>query len=96
MQESFKEQISLAEIAEFIQIHPVHLAQTFRRFRHTTIGNYLRELRLQNAQKELLETKKSLSEIAMDNGFSDQSHLSRLFKQKTGVSPKEYRQKFKS
>ena len=92
LKERFNEQISLAEIAEFVQIHPVHLAQSFRKYRNTTVGNYLREIRLENAKKDLLATKKSLSEIALNNGFSDQSHFSRLFKQKFGVTPSQFRQ----
>jgi AraC family transcriptional regulator len=91
LKERFNENLSLNEIAEFVQIHPVHLAQSFRKYRNTTVGNYLREIRLENAKKDLLETKKSLSEIALNNGFSDQSHFSRLFKQKFGVTPKEFK-----
>ena len=87
----FNEQISLNEIAEFVNIHPVHLAQSFRKFRQTTIGNYLREIRLENAKKDLIETNQTLSEISFNNGFSDQSHFSRLFKQKFGVTPSQFR-----
>lgn len=96
LKERFNENISLKEIAEFVQIHPVHLAQSFRKYRQTTVGNYVREIRLETAKKDLLETKKSLSEIALNNGFSDQSHFSRLFKQKFGVTPSQFRQNFKS
>ena len=96
LQERFNEQILLTEIAEFVQIHPVHLAQSFRKYRNTTVGNYLREIRLEKSRQELIETKKTLSEISFNNGFSDQSHFSRLFKQKFGITPNQYRQNFKS
>lgn len=95
LRERFNEQLSLAEIADFVQIHPVHLAQSFRKFRQTTIGNFLREIRLEQACRELIKTKKTLSEISVDNGFSDQSHLSRIFKQKFGVTPNEFRKSFR-
>lgn len=95
LKERFRENLSLAEIAEFVQIHPVHLAQSFRKYRQTTIGQFLRQIRLENAHLQLTKTQKSLAEIALENGFSDQSHFSRLFKQKFGVTPNEYRQSFK-
>lgn len=90
--ERFTENLTLAEIAEFAKIHPVHLAQTFRKFHRITIGQFLRQTRLQNAQRQLHHTRKSISEIAFENGFSDQSHFSRLFKQNFGVTPNRYRQ----
>lgn len=92
LQARFNETLSLNEIAEFVNVHPVHLAQSFRKYRQTTIGNYLREIRLENACQQLTKTKKSLAEIALENGFSDQSHFSRLFKQKFGITPSKYRQ----
>lgn len=92
LHERLTENFSLDEIANFAEIHPVHLAQTFRKFHQTTIGNYLRRLRLENASRQLKETSKSLAEIALDNGFSDQSHFTRHFKREFGATPNEYRQ----
>ena len=96
LRERFNETLSLSEIANFANIHPVHLAQSFRKYRQTTIGNYLREIRLENAKRDLIETQNSLAEIALNNGFSDQSHFSRLFKQNFGVTPSQFRQRFNS
>lgn len=92
LHERFAENFTLDEIAGFVNIHPVHLAQTFRKFHQTTIGNYLRLLRLENAKLQLTYTKQSLSDISFNNGFSDQSHFSRLFKQKYGITPNQFRQ----
>jgi AraC family transcriptional regulator len=95
LQQRYSEQISLSEIAAFVQVHPIHLAQSFRKFRGTTVGNYLREIRLERARRELIETTKTLAEVSLNNGFCDQSHLSRLFKQKFGATPHAYRQSFR-
>ena len=95
LQQRYNEQISLTEIAAFVRVHPVHLAQSFRKYRQTTVGNYLREIRLERARRELIETNKTLAEISLNNGFCDQSHLSRLFKQKFGATPHAYRQSFR-
>ncbi len=92
LKERFNESLSLSEIAEFAQVHPIHLAQTFRKIHRITIGQFLRHLRLEKAHEQLLKTRRSLAEIAFENGFSDQSHFSRLFKQKFGSPPSQYRQ----
>lgn len=91
LHERFTESFSLDELASFAEIHPVHLAQTFRKFHQTTIGDYLRRLRLKNALRHLSETNKTLAEIAFDNGFADQSHFTRLFKREFGTTPNRYR-----
>ena len=91
LRERYAEPFSLKEVADNVNIHPVHLAQTFRKFHRTTVGNYLRQIRLENARRELAETKLSISEISYLNGFSDQSHFSRLFKKEFQTTPSEYR-----
>jgi AraC family transcriptional regulator len=72
--------------------HPVHVAQTFRRFHECTIGEYLRRLRVDFACKELVGSEKAMSEIALAAGFSDQSHFNRSFKREVGMSPSQYRE----
>jgi AraC family transcriptional regulator len=95
LRERFAEPFSLAEVAEFVEIHPVHLAQTFRRFHHTTVGNFIRQIRLENARQELSSCIKTIAEISVDNGFSDQSHFTRSFKLEFGTTPNEYRKSFR-
>jgi len=48
-------------------------------------------VRIEFARRELAGSSASLSAIAAEAGFCDQSHFSRLFKQYTGVTPAEYR-----
>lgn len=63
-------------------------------FKETTgwgFGDYLRDLRLERAARLLRESDDSVAEIAHRTGFSDQSHLQRLFKQKHQISPLAYR-----
>jgi len=92
LEERYSEPFSLKEVANHVNIHPVHLAQTFRKFHRTTVGNYLRQIRLENARQNLIKTQKTLTEISYENGFSDQSHFTRLFKKEFGITPNEYRQ----
>lgn len=86
-----REHLSLREIAEIVGIHPVHLATTFRQHFACTIGQYQRRLRVEFAREQLANRQLSLSEIALNAGFGDQAHFSRVFKQVTGMTPTQYR-----
>ena len=72
-------------------VHPVHLARTFRETQGMTIGQYFRGVRLARATDLLRDPRRPLSDIAIEAGFSDQSHLCREFKRATGVSPGRFR-----
>jgi AraC family transcriptional regulator len=83
----------LSSLAEGVAMHPVHLARIFRRRYKRTIGEYIHGRRIQAASRALVETKDSIAKIAADCGFSDQSHMTRVFKAATGTTPKEYRRR---
>ena len=88
---NFSRRITLAAIGKAANAHPVHVAQTFRRFHHCTIGEYLRRLRIEFACRELANTANPLAEIAARAGFADQSHFNRTFKRMVGMAPSQYR-----
>jgi AraC family transcriptional regulator len=88
---NFSQRITLAAIGMAANVHPVHVAQTFRRFHHCTIGDYLRKLRIEFACQELAHTEAPLADIAARAGFSDQSHFNRTFKKMVGMAPSQYR-----
>jgi AraC family transcriptional regulator len=83
--------VSLAEIATEAGVHPVHLAAVFRRCLGCSIGEFVRNCRVRYAAEQLAQRHRSLPEIALDAGFSDQSHFTRVFKRITGVTPAVYR-----
>jgi len=86
------EEITVAEIAAAVGVHPLHLARTFRRFFGCSPGEFLRKCRINRASNLLLDRKKTLVEIALTSGFSDQSQFTRSFKQSTGMTPGKFRQ----
>ena len=65
----------------------------FQSLFNTTPGRWLTEKKLEKARKLLLQTDRSISDIAFDSGFENTAHFSRLFKQKTGASPLDYRRR---
>lgn len=91
LQARFQENLDLATIAAEVDVHPVHLARVFRRYEGCTVGAYVRNLRIEYACRQLLTSDEALSTIAHAAGFADQSHFSRSFKQRMGLSPSVYR-----
>jgi AraC family transcriptional regulator len=89
--ESFSDNLTMAGLAETVGVHPVHLATVFRKHYLCTIGEYIRQRRVEYASCQLSSTDKRLVEIALAAGFSDQSHFSKTFKHFTGVSPARFR-----
>lgn len=87
----FQENVTLAEVAVQVDIHPAYLATTFREKYGVTIGEFVRRLRIEQARSELSKGEQSLAAIALAAGFADQSHFSRTFKRYTGRTPTEYR-----
>ena len=77
-------------LARLAGVHASHLLRTFRRYHGATIANYVRQRRIQRARTEVATTKRPLSVIALDAGFADQAHFTRLFKQAFGETPGQY------
>jgi AraC family transcriptional regulator len=82
----------LDEIAAETGVHPSSLAHEFRRYFHTTMGQYARRLRLQWAVDRIQSTDEPLAQIALAAGYSDQPHLTRHCRRMLGVSPSQLRQ----
>ena len=89
--DNFTERLTLSEIAEAVGVHPVYLAGVFRQHYHCSIGDYVRQLRVEFASRELSTTAAPLGDIALAAGFAHQSHFSRTFKRLTGMTPAQYR-----
>jgi AraC family transcriptional regulator len=87
---------SLTGLAESVGVHPVTLARAFRGAFGCTVGEYVRRLRIERAARKLTDTDLSLAEIALGEGFSDQSHFSNLFRRHTGLSPFQFRRAVRS
>jgi AraC family transcriptional regulator len=88
----FTENLTLADIAQYVGIHPVHLSQTFHRTYQCTVGDYVRKLRIEYACHELATSNKPIVDIALAAGFCDQSHFTRSFKRAIGAAPSQYRE----
>ena len=82
--------LSLSTVAAHVGAHPATVAAAFRRFHRTSVGEFIRDRRLERARAALVEARKPIKEIAVDCGFYDQAHFGRLFKRRFGVSPAKF------
>jgi len=90
---TYLQQITISGVADRVQVHPVHLATTFRHKYGQGIVEYIRGRRIDFASRQLSDSDAALAAIAQAAGFCDQSHFSRTFKQVTGMTPAAYRAK---
>lgn len=89
--EQFRESIHLSDIAHRVGVHPTHLARAFKNLHKLTLGDYVRQLRIDWAAGELTRTDESITNLAVAAGFYDESHFIRSFKKQFGVSPARFR-----
>jgi AraC family transcriptional regulator len=94
VREHFDEPISVFDVAAAVGVNPSRLAKLFKRYYQCSVGDSVRSLRMNYASKQLIETDKSIAEIAARAGFYDQSHFSNRFKQQMKVTPFQYRTTF--
>ena len=90
----FADPLSLGEIARAVGVHPVHLARVFRHRYGCSLGEYLRRVRVRAACGQLASSERPLADIALEAGFWDQSHFTRLFRQRLHMTPGEFRREF--
>ena len=90
IQASIAEPPSVSELAALAGVHPSHLLRTFRHHYGCTVATYVRRQRVERARAEIAASKRPLSMIALDAGFADQSHFTRVFRQVYGETPGQY------
>ena len=83
--------VRVEDVAAEVDLHPGYLARVFRAHIGMPLGSYARELRLERAAADLSSTDDRILDIALAAGFTDQSHLTRLFRRRYGVTPAQYR-----
>lgn len=94
IEQHFAESISMAEMSQLARLSTTHFNRRFQQLLRMTPMQYLRTVRIQAAQRLLTSTSRSLAEIASEVGYTDQSHLTKRFREVTGMTPAAYRKRF--
>lgn len=92
--QNYPEPLSLTSLANRFFISPSYLSKVFKETTNFSFVEYLNNVRVKEAKRLLLESRKKVVEIAAEVGFGSVTHFGRVFKEITGNSPLFYR-KFK-
>ena len=87
----FNSKITLNELARETRLTPNYLASLFKSETGMTVGEYLTKFRIDSACALLSRTDYTYLQIALSLGFCTQSYFTQVFRQQTGITPKEYR-----
>jgi AraC family transcriptional regulator len=90
-----KRGVALEEVAQECGLSVGYFSHAFRRTLGVAPHKWLIEQRVALSKEKLRDDGLSLSDVASECGFSDQSHLTRVFRQTVGVSPGAWRRAFK-
>ncbi|MFA5330593.1 MAG: helix-turn-helix transcriptional regulator [Prolixibacteraceae bacterium] len=85
------ESLSLTGLSNLLNLHPAHISRYFPKYFRCSLGEYLRKLKVERSLSLMSNKKLSLTQIAFECGFSDQSHFIRCFREITGTNPSVYR-----
>ncbi len=95
IRENCSDEISNTELGAIFGYHPFYISRILKERKGITLRQYIISYRLKAAKKMLELTDKSAAEIAEETGFTDASYFAKSFKSAFGITPKEYRNKFK-
>ncbi len=90
------EKISLQKLAKKLYISSSTLSRTFSEMSGESFVSYVRKVRLSRISQELINSEESITNIAINNGFSNASAMSGAFKAQFGLLPSEYRNKYRA
>ena len=91
MQENIEKHLTLEQIAHYTGYSPSHFSSLFRKATGESPLAYLNRLKIEHACLLLKTTDMRINQICHKVGISDNYYFSRLFKQHTGISPKQFR-----
>ena len=91
LQQRFRERLRVEDVARALYVSTYHLCRLFKEETGVSMHRYLNHLRLQYALTELARGEAGLSELALEIGFSCQSHFTKAFRKEFGVPPGKVR-----
>ena len=91
LQQRFRERLRIEDVARALYVSTYHLCRLFKEETGVSMHRYLNQLRLQYALQTLSRGEAGLSELALELGFSCQSHFTKAFRKEFGIPPGKVR-----
>lgn len=95
VKEHYTDELSLERLAEIFGYSPAYLSRMFQKYAGINYKSYLQGIRVEHAYQELANTQRTISEIALENGFPNSKAFTKAFSKKYGMLPSDYRKRTK-
>ncbi|MEH6308799.1 helix-turn-helix domain-containing protein [Olivibacter sp. CPCC 100613] len=94
IEKNFQEKITVDQLADMLALGRRSLERRFKKATSNTVTEYIQRVKMEAAKKELETSRKTVSELMYEIGYSDTKAFRSTFKKITGLSPIEYRNKY--
>ena len=91
----YREDIDLQQLAELVSMAEGSLCRFFKMNAGISVFEYLNRIKVEFACKLLMDPEMGIVDVCLDSGFNNLSHFNKQFRRYTGVTPSEYRKRFK-
>ena len=91
LEKNFSEEITYETLSNHLNFNLTYIARCFKKIYGLTPLDYLKKIRLKEAEFNLIHSDHSIEKIALDAGFNSNSYFSRTFSKEFGLSPSQYR-----
>lgn len=91
IQQNIQQDIKIKEVADLVNMSETAFSHFFKKRTKRSFSDYIADLRVGHAARQLMETEKNISEICYECGFNNISNFNRMFKKKLGVTPSDFR-----
>lgn len=91
IQQNIHRIIKIKEVADLVNMSETAFSHFFKKRTQRSFSDYIADMRIGHAARQLMETEKNISEICYDCGFNNISNFNRIFKKKLGLTPSDFR-----
>lgn len=95
IEKNFDQKIAVDELAQKLALSRRSLERRFKKATHNTITTYIQRVKVEAAKRSLEGTRENVNEVMYGIGYSDEKSFRNTFKKITGISPVQYRNKYK-
>lgn len=92
--EHFRDELTLDDLADIAGMSPSSFSRFFKKSTGKTLSEYIIDIRLGHAARQLVDSLKTIAEICYESGFNNVSNFNRAFKSRRGCTPKAFRENY--